>query len=106
MTEPVAPPLSKLPEKQLDNNDVVNVQAVVPPDEAPLPPELKTINKVVTGTADAKERIQAADHINRITEETKDYHPNMQPQWGAVIVGVTITLVVDSVHFRSDNQVP
>jgi len=88
MTEPVAPPLSKLPEKQLDNNDVVNVQAVVPPDEAPLPPELKTINKVVTGTADPKERIQAADHINRITEETKDYHPNMQPQWGAVITSL------------------
>jgi hypothetical protein len=86
----VAPPqiTKPLEDKTLPDNTVVNVQAVVPPDEAPIPQELKNLDKVVSGGGDVKDRLQAVSDITKINSETKDYHPNMQPQWGGVIASL------------------
>lgn len=94
MNEGIAPPLSELPQKQIPDYRVTTVTADQPP-ELPvqpnvpeIPKELWKIDKVLTTGGTSQERSDVASHITKINDETKDFHPNMQPQWGGVIASL------------------
>jgi len=94
MDNAVAPPLSPLPEKQIPNYRVTTVTADQPP-ELPvqpnvpeIPKELWKIDKVLNNGGTSQDRQEVASHITKVNSETKDYHPNMQPQWGGVVASL------------------
>lgn len=94
MDNAIAPPLAPVPEKQIPNYRVTTVNADQPPDlpvqpNVPeLPKELWKIDKVLTTGGTSQDRQEVASHITKINDETKDYHPNMQPQWGGVVASL------------------
>jgi hypothetical protein len=94
MDNAVAPPLDQLQEKQIPNYRVTTVTADQPPDlpvqpNVPeLPKELQKIDKVLTTGGTSQDRQDVASHITKVNSETKDYHPNMQPQWGGVVASL------------------
>jgi len=94
MDNAVVPPLAPLPEKQIPDYRVTHVYADQPPDlpvqpNVPeLPKELWKIDKVLTTGGTNQDRQDVASHITKVNSETKDYHPNMQPQWGGVVASL------------------
>ena len=94
MATGIAPPLSTLPDKQIPDYRVTTVTANEPPalpiqpDVPQLPKELVQIDKVITTGGTNQDRQEVASHIQKMNDETKDYHPNMQPQWGGVIASL------------------
>jgi hypothetical protein len=94
MNEAIAPPLSELPQKQISGYKVTNVMAdqlpelPVQPTVPELPKELSNIEKVINTGGTNQERMSAASHITQLNNETKDFHPNMQPQWGGVVASL------------------
>ena len=94
MNDAIAPPLPGLPEKQLPDYRVTNVMADQPPElpiqptQPQLPKELSNLENVINTGGTSQTRSMAASHITQLNNETKDYHPNMQPQWGGVIASL------------------
>jgi hypothetical protein len=98
MATAVAPPdssMKPLPWYMGDmDRSVAPVQVPVTVSDAPAATPVATINdvpkpaiEIISGlsSADPKQKLAAVQQIQKTDSETADYHPNLQPQWGAML---------------------
>lgn len=110
--EPIAPPDMQAAPVAPEQSVVETITPAAVPSSRPVaqvnvsyPPEFKQLAVDMVRTDDPKARIRVAETIERVTNETKDYRPNMRPQWDKVAVAILTGRLGDALKFYNGGSV-